>query len=113
ARDRLRSGPADPLRALPRRGRGEPTAGGDEVMRSWWSGAWLVLERGLMENLRSKTFRVVTALLLLASAAAVTAPQLLGGTTPTYALATVGEPPAELVTAMEAAGRSGDFHVRF
>jgi ABC-2 type transport system permease protein len=82
-------------------------------MRSWWSGAWLVLERGLMENLRSKTFRVVTALLLLASAAAVAAPQLLGGTTPTYTLATVGEPPAELVTAMGAAGRSGDFHVRF
>ena len=40
-------------------------------MGTWWSGTWLVLERGLLDSVRSKTFKIVTTLLLLGSAAAV------------------------------------------
>jgi hypothetical protein len=36
-------------------------------MRAWWQGTRLVAERGLVENLRSRSFKVVTALLLLIS----------------------------------------------
>ena len=34
-------------------------------MDAWWSGTRLVLARGLQENVRSKTFKIVMALLLL------------------------------------------------
>jgi hypothetical protein len=49
-------------------------------MGLWLKGTRLVFERGLVENLRSKSFKVVTGLLLLLSIAAVTLPQLLGTT---------------------------------
>jgi hypothetical protein len=41
----------------------------------WWRGTRLVVERSLVEQLRSRSFRIVTALLLLVSLAAVTIPQ--------------------------------------
>ena len=82
-------------------------------MGTWWSGTWLVFQRGLLENLRSRTFKVVTSLLLLAAAAAVTLPQLLGGGSTTYTLATVGRAPADVISTLQAAGRAGDFDVRF
>ncbi len=82
-------------------------------MRAWWSGTRLVWERGLVENVRSKTFKVVTAILLLLSAAAVILPQLLAGGTTTYTLATVGPAPAGIVAALDAAQRTGDFTVTY
>jgi ABC-2 type transport system permease protein len=80
-------------------------------MRGWWAGTRLVAGRALAENVRSKTFKVVTALLLALSIAGVAVPQLVGGDETTYTLATVGEPPAELVAALDAAAASGDFAV--
>jgi ABC-2 type transport system permease protein len=80
---------------------------------TWWEGARLVYQRGLLENLRSKAFKVVTAILLLASVGALAFPQLLGGGKPTYTLATIGKAPTPLVTSLQAASRAGDFTVRF
>ena len=48
-------------------------------MRAWWRGTSLVAGRGLVENVGSRSFKVVTGLLLLLSIAAVTIPQILSG----------------------------------
>ena len=82
-------------------------------MGTWLKGTRLVFERGLVENLRSKSFKVVTGLLLLLSIAAVTLPQLFRDDTTTYALATVGEAPADLVATLDAAGDAGGFDVEY
>jgi len=82
-------------------------------MSIWWRGTALVAERGLVENVRSRTFKVVTGLLLLMSVAAVTVPQLLGDDTTTYTLATTGKAPMAIVAALDAAGRSADFTVKY
>jgi ABC-2 type transport system permease protein len=82
-------------------------------MRAWWQGTRLVAERGLVENLRSRSFKVVTALLLLISIAAVTLPQRLGSGPTTYTLATVGQAPTGVVAALDAAGTSGHFAVKY
>ena len=82
-------------------------------MRAWWRGTSLVAERRLVENIRSRSFKVLTGLLLLLSIAAVTIPQILsrGGTK--YTIATTGKAPAALVAALDAAGRSADFSVKY
>jgi ABC-2 type transport system permease protein len=82
-------------------------------MGTWWRGTELVAERGLLENVRSRSFQVVTALMLLLSVAAVTVPQLIGGDKTTYTIATTGTAPAGIVAALNAAGRSGDFTVKY
>ena len=82
-------------------------------MGTWWRGTALVAERGLVESVRSRTFKAVTALLLLLSAAAVVVPQMLGGGETTYTLATSGKAPADLVAALDAAGRTTGFTVTY
>ena len=63
-------------------------------MTSWWSGTRLVAGRALREGWSSKSWRVVTILMLTAGLAIVIVPRMLGGDTPRYTLATVGESPA-------------------
>jgi len=82
-------------------------------MGTWWQGTALVAERGLAENFRSKTFKVVTGLLLLLSVAAIVLPQILGGESTTYTLATTGKAPAGMVAVLGAAGKSADFTVEY
>jgi ABC-2 type transport system permease protein len=82
-------------------------------MSTWWRGTALVAERGLVENLRSRSFKVVTGLILLLSIAAVTVPQILGGESTTYTMATTGKAPAAVVAALDAAGKSADFTVKY
>ena len=82
-------------------------------MSGWWTGTRLVFARGLIEKLRSKTFRVVTALLLVLAAGAVILSQVLTSQTPTYTLATIGPAPAAVVAGLNVAGAEGDFHVRY
>jgi ABC-2 type transport system permease protein len=82
-------------------------------MRAWWRGTSLVAERGLVENVRSRSFKVVTGLLLLLSIAAVTIPQILSGGGTTYTLATIGKAPGQVVAALTAAGKSADFTVKY
>ena len=82
-------------------------------MGTWWRGTALVAERGLVENVRSRSFKVLTGLLLLLSVAAVTVPQLISGDKTTYTLATTGKAPVGIVAALDAAGKSADFTVRY
>jgi ABC-2 type transport system permease protein len=82
-------------------------------MRTWWQGTALVAERGLLENIRSRTFKIVTGLLLLMSVAAVVVPQIIGEQSTTYTLATTGKAPADVVAALNAAGKTADFTVKY
>ena len=82
-------------------------------MGTWWLGTSLVAERGLVESLRSRSFKVVTGVLLLLSIAAVTVPQILGAQATTYTIATAGKAPADVAAGLNAAGRSADFTVRY
>ena len=80
-------------------------------MRGWWQGSELVAERALRESVTSRTFKIVTLLLLVVSIAGVTVPQLLQDDETTYTLATVGRAPEAVVDALEAAGASQDFEL--
>ncbi len=82
-------------------------------MTRWWHGTWLVLRRNLVENLRSRTYRVITGLILTVSVAAVVLPQVLGDDETTYTLASVGEPAAELRSSLQTAADGGDFSVEY
>lgn len=81
------------------------------MTRDWWRGTLIVGRRTAVENVRSTSFKVLTLLVLLLGAAAVTVPQLIGDDTPSYQLATVGEAPAELRTALEAAAEATEFEL--
>lgn len=80
---------------------------------TWRAGAWLVARRSLLENVRSRTFRVVTGLLLLLAVAAVVVPQVVGDERTEYTLATVGQVSPGVRAALTAAAKSGDFTVEF
>lgn len=80
---------------------------------TWRSGTWLVARRILVENLRSRVYRVVTGLLLLAAVAAVVVPLVVGDQKTTYTLATVGAVPAGVATILDAAAGNGDFAVKY
>jgi ABC-2 type transport system permease protein len=83
-------------------------------MRTWWRGTTLVAERGLVENVRSRSFKVLTGLLLLLSIAAVTIlPQILSGGSTAYTIATIGKAPAAVVATLDAAGKSAGFTVTY
>lgn len=82
-------------------------------MREWWQGTRLVAGRSLAEQFRSRSFKVVTGLLLLVSAAAVIVPQVLGDDDTTYTLATVGETPDQLAAMLKSAQEAGEFTVEF
>ncbi|GAB3444720.1 hypothetical protein GCM10027517_24750 [Phycicoccus ginsengisoli] len=80
---------------------------------TWWRGTLLVGQRSLLETFRSRTYRLVTAALLLASAAAVMVPRLILDQKVSYTLATVGEAPAPLRAALAPAAARGDFTVQY
>jgi ABC-2 type transport system permease protein len=82
-------------------------------MGAWWQGTSLVARRSLVEQYRSRAFKLVTGLLLLISVAAVTVPQLVTDDETTYTLATVGDVPVELAAVLRSAEASGDFAVEF
>jgi len=82
-------------------------------MRTWWRGTTLVAERGLVENIRSRSFKVLTGLLLLLSLAAVTIPQIVSGGSTSYTIATIGKAPAGVVATLDAAGKSAGFTVTY
>ncbi len=82
-------------------------------MGTWWRGTSLVAERAFVENVRSRSFKVVTGLMLLLSIAAVTVPQLIGDDGTAYTIATRGTAPAGVVAGLNAAGRSADFTVKY
>ena len=82
-------------------------------MRTWWRGTTLVAHRGLVENVRSRSFKFLTGFLLLLSVAAVVIPQILSEGSTAYTLATTGKAPVGIVAALNAAGKSADFTVKY
>ncbi|WP_374969683.1 ABC transporter permease [Terrabacter sp. BE26] len=80
---------------------------------SWWQGMGLVYGRGLREQLRSRTFKIVTVVLLLLSTGAVVVPKLVAGGPTTYTLATVGRAPVSVTTTVDAAARDGGFRTAY
>lgn len=76
-------------------------------------GHLLVAQRSLREQFRSRSFKVVTGLLLVISAAAVILPQLLGDDDGAYTLATVGEADPALVALLEGGQDAGEYGVAF
>ncbi len=80
---------------------------------SWWGGTRLVAERSMLESARSRTFRVVTGLLLVLAVGALTVPDLIGHGRTTYSLATIGKVEPTLSASLAAAGRSADFKVDY
>lgn len=80
---------------------------------SWWHGTALVYGRGLREQLRSRTVRIVTLLLLLLSVGAVVVPKLISSGPTTYTLATVGPAPVALTTTVTASARAGGYRTAY
>ncbi len=78
---------------------------------SRWRGAALVAEREIRERLRSKSFAVITGILLLAALAAVIVPTLAGDAGPEKATIAVAGAPAGLGDAITAAGRAQDLEI--
>lgn len=81
------------------------------ISGSWWAGTRLVAVRALREGWSSKSWRVVTGLMLAAGLAIVVVPRLLGDDAPSYTLATAGEAPAGFVTQLQSAAEFGGFEV--
>ncbi len=74
-------------------------------------GTRLVAGRAVAEALASRSWRVVTAVLLLIGLAVVIVPRLVGDQQPSYTLATVGDAPTALLDQLQAAARVGAFDV--
>jgi ABC-2 type transport system permease protein len=77
----------------------------------WWTGTSRVSGRALREGLSSRTWRVVTGVMLLLGLAVIVVPRLIGQDATTYTLATVGAPSVTLRAQLQAAGEAGDFKV--
>ncbi len=82
-------------------------------MGTWWQGTRLVAERGLVENFRSRSVKLLTGLLLLMSVAAVVVPQILGNEPTTYTLATAGTVTADMKAALDGVGKTAKFTVKY
>lgn len=77
----------------------------------FWSGVRLVAGRAIAEAWASKSWRIITAVSVLVGIALVVVPRVLADDTTEYTLATVGQAPPALLTALEAAGAAGEFEV--
>lgn len=80
---------------------------------SWWRGTLIVAERTIRENLRSRSFKVLTLFVVALAIGGITVPQLVGDDDPTYELATVAAAPAALRAALDAAGDEAGFEVEY
>lgn len=82
-------------------------------MNGWWRGTRLVAGRAMTETVRSRSFRVVTLILLLIGTAGVVLPQVLGGDDGTRRLATVGPAPAGLVESLDVTTAGSGLEVEY
>lgn len=80
-------------------------------MRTWWAGTRLVAGRAIGEGVQSKSWRVITLVMLLLGAAAVVVPRLLTGGPTQYTLATAPGTPAQIEQSLAAAAQVGGFEV--
>ncbi|MGH2857852.1 MAG: ABC transporter permease [Solirubrobacteraceae bacterium] len=75
----------------------------------WWSGTWLVARRELEERIHARSFRIVTALLVVAVAAAVVIPSVIGHHKQTQRVGLLGAASPTVDRAARATGRlTGD-----
>lgn len=71
-----------------------------------WRAAALVAEREVRERLRTRSFRIITGILVVAALAAVILPAVIDDDGPDTATVAVAGAPAELAPALQAAGRA-------
>jgi ABC-2 type transport system permease protein len=76
---------------------------------TYWTGTRLVAGRAITEGGSSKSWRVVTALMLLIGLAVVIVPRMIGERQASYTLATVGPATPALVATLEAFAQAGEF----
>jgi ABC-2 type transport system permease protein len=81
------------------------------VTVGWWAGTRLVAGRALREGTASRSWRVVTVVMLLLGLAVVVVPRLVGDQQVTYTIATIGDPPPLLREQLDALATSGDVEV--
>ena len=79
---------------------------------SWWTGVRLVAGRELVERSRAKSFRLVTALLVLIGIGLVVVPSLVGGSDDRTELAVVGPAPPGLDMSLTRAARAVGLELR-
>ncbi|MDX6555517.1 MAG: type transport system permease protein [Miltoncostaeaceae bacterium] len=79
---------------------------------TWWPGARLVAARELLERSRTRSFRIVTALLVLIGIGGVVIPSIVGGSDEPTELAIVGPAPPGLRDALAGAARAVGFELR-
>lgn len=78
---------------------------------AWWSGMRLVAGRAIAEALASKSWRVVTVLMLLLGVAFIVVPRLIGDSAPRYTLAVVGASESQVQGAFAPIADAGGFSV--
>lgn len=76
-----------------------------------WSGVRLVAGRVITEGLASKSWRIMTALMLLVGLAVVVVPRLVGDEPTRYTLASVGDLPDPLLSQLQATAAAGEFEL--
>ncbi len=76
-------------------------------MNSWLATTWLIAARELRQGARAKSFRIVTALLVVAVAAAMLIPAAMHGHQSTQKVGVVGSGPAAVLTVRTAARITG------
>lgn len=76
-----------------------------------WSGVRLVAGRTITEGLASRSWRIMTALMLLAGLAVVVVPRLVGDDATSYTLARVGDAPDALLSQLQATATAGEFEL--
>lgn len=78
---------------------------------SFWAGTLLVARRAMVESFSSKSWRAITALLLLIGMAVVIVPRFFGQEEASYTLAVVGPASPGLAAQLEAAAVAADFEL--
>jgi ABC-2 type transport system permease protein len=77
-----------------------------------WTGTRLVASRAMREGVASRSWRIITGVMLLIGIGAALLPRLLGGGETTYTLAAAAGTPEAVVAQVQAAGNAGGFEVQ-
>ncbi len=82
------------------------------MSRAWFELTWLVASRELRQGIRARSFRIVTAVLVLAVAAAVVIPAAVRGHPEVQKVGIVGGSQADLTRTVQTAARIAGVAVR-
>jgi ABC-2 type transport system permease protein len=81
------------------------------VSAGFWTGTKLVAGRAMAEAWNSRSWRIVSLIMLAIGLAVVIVPRVIGDRETTYTLAVVGDPAPLVMAQLEAAATSGDFRL--